>query len=143
MTPLETALAALAPRPASLDRDRLMFLAGERAAARRGWLLPCSAAIFAAAVTLVAVLLLYQPPTRIVYVEVPQPQPPAPSSLADTDAGQPPTGEYLLLRNRFLAADVDALPRLPPDLSSGPDPTKIFRPHMLPRDDFGIPGGPL
>lgn len=143
MTPLETALAALAPRPASLDRDRLMLLAGQRTAARRGWVLLCAAAILAAAVTFLAVLLLYQPPTRIVYLEVPQPQPPAASSLADTEAGQPPSGEYILLRNRYLAAGVDDLPRLPPDPPSGPIPNTILRPHMLPRDDLVIPGGPL
>ena len=143
VTQLEAALAALAPRPASLDRDRLMFLAGQRAAVRRGWVLPCAAAVLAAAATLLAVLLLYQPPTRIVYVDVPQPQSPAPSAVAqDVDAGQPPSGEYILLRNRVLTAGVDALPRLPPDPSSGPTPNAIFRPHMLPRDDLGIPGGP-
>lgn len=144
LSQFEVALAALAPRPASLDRDRLMFLAGQPAATRRGWLLPCASAALAATATLIAVLLLYQPPTRIVYVDVPQPQSPAPlTSVAGTEAGQPPSGEYILLRNRILTAGVDALPRLPPDPSSGPTPNTIFRPHMLPRDDLGIPGGPL
>jgi hypothetical protein len=144
VTQLETALAALAPRPATLDRDRLMFLAGQRAAARRGWVLPCAAAAVAAATTLVAVLLLYQPPTNIVYREIPQSPPPAPSAFAEySEAGPPPTGEYILLRNRVLTAGVDALPALPPDPSSGPTPNAIFRPHQLPRDDLVIPGGPL
>jgi hypothetical protein len=144
VTQLETALAALAPRPATLDRDRLMFLAGQRAAARRVWLLPCASAALASVATLLAVLLLYRPETRIVQVPAPPPEPSAPSSFSkDTDATPPSSGEYILLRNRVLAAGVDALPALPPDLSSGPTPNAIFRPHTLPRDDLGIPGGPL
>ena len=148
MTPLETALAALDPRPAALDRDRLMFLAGQRSAARRGWLLPCLSAALASAVTLAVVLVLYHP-------EPPSTPTGEPAALAAgwkdpaaNAAGSPvrdpaptPTGEYILLRNRVLAAGVDALPALPPDPSSGPSPNGVLRPLVLPRDDVGIPGG--
>lgn len=57
---LETALASLVPRaPTLIDRDRLMFLAGQAAAARdrRRWLWPLStAASLLLAVSMAAVL---------------------------------------------------------------------------------------
>ncbi|HMF13070.1 MAG TPA: hypothetical protein VKE94_12220 [Gemmataceae bacterium] len=80
MTPLETALAALDPRPAALDRDRLMYLAGQRSAARRRWALPCVSAALASAATLLVVLLLYRPETQFVKVPAPAVQPSQKSS---------------------------------------------------------------
>jgi hypothetical protein len=142
VTRLEAALAALDPRPAAMDRDRLMFMAGQRSA-RLGWLLPRWSAALALAATLLAVLLLYRSETHFVYVPVPRPEQPAPQSfLADADVKPAPTGDYILLRNRILTAGVDALPPLPADPSSGPSPNGVLKPYLLPRDDWSIPGGP-
>src|SRR6266851_10384501 len=87
MTSLETALAGLAPRPAGIDRDRLMFLAGQRSAAWPGWLWPCASAALASAATLLGVLILYRPEPQIVRVPMPslQPTSQAVSFLAVTD----------------------------------------------------------
>lgn len=84
LTPVdvETALAKLRPRPASVDRDRLLFLAGRAAAIadtaapqpRRRRLWPTAAVASFAAAMLFGVLYGMersrpQPPQRIVYVD--------------------------------------------------------------------------
>jgi len=69
--------------------------------------------------------------------------PAPPSSLAQVETEPAPAGNYISLRNRVLTAGIDALPALPPDSSSSSSPNQIFRPHVLPRDDFDIPGGSL
>ena len=119
MTKLETALKALDPRPATLDRDRLMFLAGHRSAVRRGWLLPCLSAALASAATLLAVVLLWQPEPRI--VRMPAPMAPIPSSpqptavLAINDTQWEEQAKALRLRNDILQRGIEALP--PPSFS--------------------------
>jgi hypothetical protein len=144
MKPLESALAALEPRPAAFDRDRLMFLAGQRSAARRGWTLPCLTAALASAGTLLGVMLLYRPEPQVVVRPDPPYELPAPQSAwAQADTEPTPEGNYISLRNRILTAGIDALPPLPLDSSSSSSPNAIFRPHVLPRDDFDIPGGSL
>lgn len=86
LAPLEAALAALAPTPARMDRDRLMFWAGQATPARRSWLWPCTTAALAAVnLALCGTLLLRpapQPLERVVYVptEVRRPAPAPPSS---------------------------------------------------------------
>src|SRR5262249_15683564 len=112
MTPLESALAALDPRPVTLDRDRLMYLAGQRSAARRGWVMPCIAAALASAATLLGVLLLYRPEPQFVKVRAPavQPSPSAPPVLVDSDNGWRERVEALRLRNEVLLRGVEALP---------------------------------
>src|SRR6516225_6587980 len=64
---LAGALRGLAPRPAEIDRDRLMFHAG-RASAPRGWAWPLATAASAAAAVALALLLWArpEPPPRIV-----------------------------------------------------------------------------
>jgi hypothetical protein len=76
---LEAALAGLAPVPARIDRDRLLFQAGRRSA-RRGRLWPCAAALFALVAGGLGVALAVRPgpqiTERIVYVPLPPPAPP-------------------------------------------------------------------
>lgn len=55
----ESALRSLIPAPAAIDRDRLMFEAGRRAARQRGW--PIAAGGFAAIAALLAVRLASAP----------------------------------------------------------------------------------
>ncbi len=134
---LETALAGLAPRPAALDRDRLMFAAGQRSAVRTRWILPGVSALLASAATLLAMLLLYRPPTQFVYVPAPQVPPSAPSSDSpDAEPRPPASADYILLRNRLLNEGVEALPSLPPDPSPARTPDRMMHPHSIPVDNF-------
>ncbi len=86
---LEAALASLACRPASVDRDRMMFEAGWQAAERgrsvRRWAWPAVAAVTTAAAASLLCVLLIRPPDaeRVVYVPVRSP-------LAAPDDGRRP-----------------------------------------------------
>ena len=59
---LEKALQALTPAAPALDRDRLMFLAGQAGARRAGLGWKLTSGLFAAASVLLAVLLVLRPP---------------------------------------------------------------------------------
>jgi hypothetical protein len=110
MTPLEAALAALDPRPAALDRDRLMFLAGQRSVRRRGWGWMSLSAVLASAATLLAVLLLYHPRPQIVYVHAPDVQPQQAPVLVVNDDRWNEQIKALQVRNEMLHRGVEALP---------------------------------
>ena len=91
---------------------------------------------------LLGVMLLYQPePQVVIRPDSPSELPTPPLSPTQVATEPTPDRNYISLRNRILTAGIDALPPLPPDTSSSP-PNAIFRPHVLPRDDFDIPGGP-
>jgi hypothetical protein len=81
---LESALAALRPHPGRLDRDHLLFRAGQ-ASARRGWAWPAATAALAAVAASLAGLMLLRPPSvveRVVYVsQTPEPRVPSPETL--------------------------------------------------------------
>jgi hypothetical protein len=70
---LESALESLAPAAGAINRDKLFFHAGQRAASRRGWLWPCATvtlALVSAALGLVVTLGPSQRDIRIVYVPI-------------------------------------------------------------------------
>src|SRR5207249_654076 len=77
---LEAALAGLAPRPPDLDRDRLLFRAGQESAGRRGRLWPWATGLLAAVAAGLGALLILrpdpQPVERVVYVPVKEEAPP-------------------------------------------------------------------
>jgi hypothetical protein len=120
---LEAALGALRPAAAGIDRDCLMYRAGERAGGRRQRLWQGATAMFAAA--LMTSLLIRPAPRyvdRYVYVEAG-----APARVADArpvhepgpaDDGvqgllmQDATG-YVRLREAVLVRGIDALPVAP------------------------------
>ena len=129
LTTLEAALASLQWRPSSLDRGRVMYLAGQASVrgpkgalrtVRAGWLWPvATAASLLLAVGLGGVLLSSaRPPVveRVVYVPVERP----PESTAAPDSspaapvasrGSPLRTDYLALRHLVLTRGVDeALP---------------------------------
>lgn len=139
----QDALARLRPAPDGINIAQLLFQAGQRSAARRGWTWPCAtAASMMLALTLGFVLLLRpvpQPAERIVTVYV---QPPGPS-LSETpvppqekadDALVPPLlprfspyttrlsadSDYLQLRREVLAKGVEALPPPSPWSAAAP-----------------------
>jgi hypothetical protein len=138
---LEAALAGLAPLAGSINRDRLLFRAGQ-ASMRRGWRWPCATALLAVvSVALGGLLWLRpapQPTERIVYVPVPEPSPaaalpsqaplaalprPASPSTGDGEEDVQAQIDSLNLRNRVVRWGVDMLPRPPAPSTSDRAPT--------------------
>jgi hypothetical protein len=130
LTALTEALARLQPRPAALDRDLLMFRAGQ-ASAPRNWKWP----VATTAATLLALgfgvaLLFRSPPAAVVqtiYVQVstpdsdkpvlePKPLPPPPdtSPLLAHQSETAPLSDYHRLENHLLRWGFDGLPQAPP-----------------------------
>jgi hypothetical protein len=127
LTPLEEALRALAPRAAALDRDALMFRAGQ-AAARRGWgwLLATAASAAAALVLAVVLVTRPEPAPRVVVLKVPlreaapapapvPPAPPYPPGESAIAAREPGATPYLRLQDQVSRWGLDGLPDLPPE----------------------------
>jgi hypothetical protein len=77
LTALENALSDLLPRPATVDRDAVLFRAGQAAVPRR-WFWPCATAAASAAAVVLGVLLAIRPAPavieRTIYVQVPAPE---------------------------------------------------------------------
>ena len=88
LTDLEAALRALAPAPARLDRDQLLFRAGQASVPRPGRLWPWAACLLGATAAGLAVALAIrpEPPVREVVVHVPVPVKAQPAEKA----GRPP-----------------------------------------------------
>ena len=138
LSEVAAALAALAPRPPALDRDRLLFNAG-RASTPRPWfwrLTAASSTMLAAA--LAAALLLRPPPQpveHIVYVRVeptPQPLPKTdapPSPPAPVESEPPPapalyswpSTPYTRLEARVLRWGLDGLAEPTPASAAPPE----------------------
>jgi hypothetical protein len=135
LSALEASLRTLAPTPAAVDRDRLMYAAG-RASAPRAWAWPLAAVTSTLAACVLGVLLLLRPESRpaerIVYVPVPAPSPEQPTvEPASTPEEAAPSwlapSRSRRLEEQILRWDLDALP---------PTPTPGGRPtgesyHML------------
>jgi hypothetical protein len=126
---LETSLRALAPAPASLDRDRLMYRAGQASAPRRGfWPLLATLSTLAACVLGVLLLQRPEPPTvkQIVYVpvETPAPETPAPTELVDVPAESSPSwlapSRSRRLEEQILRWELDGLPAAAPITTGRP-----------------------
>jgi hypothetical protein len=140
LTALEGALGGLVPRPPAVDRDAILFRAGQAAAPRR-WIWPCATAVASAAVVL-GVLLAIRPAVAervVVYVPVQggkmpeQTQgadaPRSPGQQADADASpdaQTPApvdySAYRRLQEHLLRWGLDGLS------DPGPDPNPPARP---------------
>jgi hypothetical protein len=128
---LEAALKALAPVPARLQRDLVLFRAGQISARRLAWAWPGAAALLAVVAASLGMLLLVRPgpsaSPRPIVVVLPQPDPgpkPGPPVTVDPPVtaapgsqglannltfGRLPDG-YLRLREEMLRWGVDALP---------------------------------
>ncbi len=126
---LETALASLSPKATSVDRDRLMYLAGLAAASKspapsRLWRLATAASLLMAASF--GGMLLVRGSQQVVYIERHEPadvSQPDRSSVAAQDDHRPQQkqipADYLKLRRLVLADGVDALPSPKPRPGSG------------------------
>ena len=107
---IEAELASLTPRTGLLDRERLIFLAGQQSVAaddagpanrRGGWGWPAAFAAMTAVAAMLLVMLLSRPeaPGNVPFVEVPPgqavddpdaPPPESPESLPDEEFVEPP-----------------------------------------------------
>jgi hypothetical protein len=127
---LASALAALVPAPGRLDRDQVLFRAGQAMVAPPGWLWLAATAILAGtAATLGLVLLLQptpQPVERMVYVRLESapvspgdrvaegnPPPPVDSRSAENENRWRTQLGYVHLRQQVLRWGVDGLPDSP------------------------------
>jgi hypothetical protein len=146
LSDLEEGLKALAPAPVSIDRDQVLFRAGQHSAARaaRVWR---AAAVFLALTTGglgVAWMCQPEPSPEVRIVEVPvkvfvapvvdkKPEPPAPKS-ADSKPITPkqveavPVLAHHRVQNEMLRHGLDTVPHLPPETNP---------PHQLP-DDLNV-----
>ena len=152
---IESALFSLAPAPASVDRDRLMFFAG-RASGRRGrWLWCGSGAAVAAAIAVVVFFAGILPTSEVNMQVVYLPIAPAPTaSVPEQVRGSSSTavvpsssdsvswnstGEgYLRLHRQMLQAEQEAFPSLPPTVAYEPPLTQ----ELLHPSAFSAPDGP-
>jgi len=135
---LEAALRALQPAPADLNRDTLMFRAGQASMPRQRWTWPAAtAALFVATIGLSAAHFwraTAEPQERIVYVTLPPTadavHSPAQNnqslpevSLRDVVAASEPTVSplsYVQLREQVARHGVDAMPEAPRVMSRTP-----------------------
>jgi hypothetical protein len=123
------ALAHLKPRPAALDRDNLMFRAGQ-ASAPRGWKWPLATALATVVAVGLGFALLVRPQPAVVehtvYVKVqvpapetpvpqsqPQPRPPDTAALVSHEPEPPRMSDYQRLEDHLLRWGFDGLPPAP------------------------------
>jgi hypothetical protein len=143
LSELERTLAGLAPSPAGFDRDRLMFQAGQSAAApRRRWLWPSATAVMTTVAACLGGVLLVRPaPEQVVrYVHVERdPQPPviSPDKPVQPEKPAPPapvvepptapstlaSHSYWRLQEIVVRHGVDALPDATTPGAPGPPPS--------------------
>ena len=127
LSAVEAALGSLRPTPTGVDRDRLMYLAGQAAASRsRGGRRPladrlwacATAASLLMAVGFASLWLTAEPEVRIVYVEqgdeTPKPVP-QPTAAADQEVerARPQKTwrtDYFRLRHLVITEGIDGLP---------------------------------
>jgi hypothetical protein len=148
MAAFESMLGRLQPQPATVNRDRLMFLSGQAAAARPGarrkllaryWGPLALAANLLLALTLGILLAAHRSPPaveRIVYVSTNQAagaasSDAAPASTPRALAAGDDWGPYLKLRQEVLAHGLDALPEA---AGGGPGNRETPTPESLRRD---------
>jgi hypothetical protein len=142
---VEAALRGLAPAPARVNRDRILFTAGARSV-RRGLLWPVATAVSLVLVGVLGVAHVLRPAVReverVVHVPVPlervphppmppehppEPAPESPSHTRPESLARAPAPEgYLRLRNQVVRFGVDALPSTPavPQTASPQAPTR-------------------
>src|SRR5690348_16813615 len=126
---LEAALAALAPMPGQINRDALLFRAGQASVPRRGWAWPSAAAALGLLAATLGTVLAFRPAAtpldRIVYVYVkeaaavtaaatetapaaPEAELP-PSALASRESPM----NYMQLEKQIMRWGVDGMPDTP------------------------------
>jgi hypothetical protein len=94
LTALEDALRDLLPRRASVDRDAVLFRAGQASCPRR-WVWPCATAVATAATVFLVMLLVIRPGPQVIerIVHVPVPAVSKPERTQGADAPRSPSVE--------------------------------------------------
>ncbi len=143
---VEAALAGLRPARSALDRDRLMFLAGQAAGLRRARRVAWIGASTSVAATLAACVLGVALVQRLALdrdhqtakASVPQPGQPDASSWAANPRGPRATAEsldgvasYLKLRQLVLTRGVEAMPEIAPNTATKDQPPAPSPRRML------------
>ena len=137
--PIEPLLRQLRPRASTVDRDRLMFLAGQAAASPaaspiRRWIWPAATAVATCAALVLAVLLLIRPEPQVIreIVYVPQPVSGATQNVVATSHPQPD-------RPPERAADAAPQPEPPPYRRA--DPSALVADNYLALRDLALAHG--
>jgi hypothetical protein len=140
---LEKSLAALVPVPGRIDRDQLLFRAGQASVRSRSWVWPTTTALLTVVAAVLGTVLALRPAPapveRVVYVPVPQSPAPtetptaqvvvsAPNARLDStieDAGSlwANSAEYIRERNQAIRWGVEALPPAPSIASANQAPS--------------------
>ncbi len=125
---LEAALAALAPMPDQLNRDALLFRAGQASIPRYSWAWPGAAAALGLLAATLGALLTLRPAEKVVehvYVYVKEPAAPTPAPApTPSEAEQPPSViasreppiNYLQLEKQVMRWGLDGVPDTPESL---------------------------
>jgi hypothetical protein len=121
LTALAAALGRLSPAPPAVDRDRLFFEAGRRAARPRPWGWPLATALCASVAVALGLRLMSVSGPEVARVIPPPPPPPAepqspPPAAPAAFAAAPARSDdapYLSLRDQVLRWGVDVLPQYP------------------------------
>jgi hypothetical protein len=137
---LEGTLRRLAPRPAEIDRERLMYRAGQAASPRR-WLWPMGACLSTTLALVLGIVLLTRPPAstveRIIYIPVTTPEPvsiesdesgetPAPETQRIPDRQRGPLSRYRRMQEQILYWGLDAVPDAPPAVPQPPASAELL-----------------
>jgi hypothetical protein len=133
MKALEAALSGLSPSPGRLDRDRILFRAGQRASPRR-WLWPCMSAALALLSVGLGTALLLRPPSvveRIVYVPADTESEREPGAVVEEAPSWLGESRYFQIRDDVLNRGLDALPQLEPLAPAAPSQA---HPLLTPRE---------
>jgi hypothetical protein len=146
---LEAALAALAPKPGRIDRDVLLFRAGQVSVRRHGWTWPCGTAVLGLIALSLGSMLAFRPASapevRVVYITVKEPAtpspheppgaPPGPLVVAQEEPFTPPGTRlspmsYLDLERQVVRWGLDGVPSTPEGGSASGPPLpreRVFR----------------
>ena len=143
---VERALGSLKPAPSRINRDQLMFQAGQASAGRRSRVWPAASLVMALLAVTLGVLLLSRPAPepreRIIYVTQVVPQrepvkPPLEQAVAAAPEKRLALGEmsYLRLRDKVLAQGVDALPSFSSGARERETLEDLLGPQRLPAEE--------
>jgi hypothetical protein len=126
---LEAALAALVPMPGQVNRDVLLYRAGQASVRGRRWDWPWTTAALGLVAGVLAVIVVFRPAPppveRVVVVTIREPAPPAPPSAdptlpppaAESSPGDEIAGggslNYVQLQKQVMRWGLDGVPSMP------------------------------
>jgi hypothetical protein len=142
---LANSLAVLQPRVRPLDRDALMFRAGQASVPRTGWKWPLAASLSSFLAVVLGATLVLRAAQGPAVVSVPKPMPPmrnwqdqppavpfaappgaptTPSPYSSTE--EPPLPRHLQIQEQILRWGLDGLPAAPAPAQPRPESIDMF-----------------